>query len=87
MRTSDSDVAAARQKIVDARAGAASPFKLTRTPITSTIRVNVGGVDVPRSRMSGFDYDPAARSLVFCGTQYRPQLGQRVYISYRVWAG
>ena len=58
-----------------------------RTPITSTIKVNVNGVDVPRSRSNGFDYAPAAKTLIFYGSQYRPQTGQSVYISYRVWAG
>lgn len=80
-------VSAAINKLVDAIAGAASQFKLTRTPITSTIKVNVRGLDVPRSRTNGFDYDPASKSVVFYGMQYRPAIGDQVFISYRVWKG
>jgi hypothetical protein len=83
----DNEVAAAMDRIVDAVAGATSQFKLTRSPITSTIKVNVRGIDVPRSRNEGFDYDPASKSVVFYGTQFRPKLKDSVIISYRVWAG
>ena len=81
------DVDAAMNRIVDAVAGAASQYKLTRSPITHTIKVNVGGMDVPRSRNQGFDYDQASRSIIFYGGNYRPQIGQQVFISYRVWVG
>lgn len=83
----DADVQAAMNKLVDAIAGAASQFKLTRTPITSTIKVNIGGIDVPRSRSNGFDYDPVSKSVVFYGSQFRPDIGAQVFISYRVWTG
>jgi len=72
---------------VDAIAGAASQFILTRTPITSTIKVAVGGRLVPRSRLDGFDYDTVSRSIVFYGNTYRPKQGDQVFISYRVWVG
>ncbi len=78
---------AGMNRIVDAVAGAASQFKLLRSPITSTIKVNVRNTDVPRSRLDGFDYDPVSKAIVFYGSTYRPQIGDQVYISYRVWAG
>lgn len=81
------DIDAGMNRIVDAVAGAASQYKLLRSPITSTIKVNVRNTDVPRSRLDGFDYDPASKAIVFYGTNYRPQIGDQVYISYRVWAG
>ena len=80
-------VAAAMDQIATDLIGASSQYKLTRSPITSTIKVNVNGVDVPRSRSNGFDYDPVSKSVVFYGLQYNPQLGQQVIISYRVWVG
>jgi hypothetical protein len=83
----DNEVAAAMDRIVDAVAGATSQFKLTRSPITSTIKVNVRGMDVPRSRSEGFDYDPVSKSVVFYGTMYRPKMGDAVIVSYRVWQG
>ncbi len=81
------DIDAGMNRIVDAVAGAASQYKLLRSPITSTIKVNVRNTDVPRSRLDGFDYDPASKAIVFYGSNYRPQIGDQVYISYRVWAG
>jgi hypothetical protein len=76
--------------IVDAVTGAASQFQLRGAPISSTIQVGVTRAGptttiVPRSRTSGFDYDPASNSIFFRGTQYRPAAGDRVTISYRVW--
>ncbi len=83
----DAEVSAAMARIVDAVAGATSQFQLERSPITSTIKVRVRGMDVPRSRASGFDYDPASRSVVFFGSAFRPAMGDEVVISYRVWEG
>jgi hypothetical protein len=83
----EADVDAAMSRIVDAIAGAASQFALNRSPITSTIKVRVRGMDVPRSRAEGFDYDPASRSIIFFGARFRPMRGDEVVISYRVWEG
>ena len=83
----DADVAAAMTRIVAAVAGASSQYRLNRSPITSTIKLRVRGMDVPRSRSDGFDYDPASRSVVFFGSTYRPHAGDEVVISYRVWEG
>jgi hypothetical protein len=85
--TADDDITAAMSRLVDAIAGAASQFKLSRTPITSTIKVSVRNQVVPRSRQDGFDYDPASRTIVFYGNTYRPMAGDQVFISYRVWQG
>jgi hypothetical protein len=81
------EVDAAMSKIVDAVAGATSQFRLDRSPITSTIKVRVRGMDVPRSRADGFDYDAASRSVIFYGNTFRPQKGDEVVVSYRVWEG
>jgi hypothetical protein len=83
----EADVDAAMSRIVDTIAGAASQFRLNRSPITSTIKVRVRGMDVPRSRAEGFDYDPASRSIIFFGARFRPMRGDEVVISYRVWEG
>jgi hypothetical protein len=81
------EVTSAMLRIVDAVAGATSRYRLTRSPITSTLRVRVRGVEVPRSRSNGFDYDFAQRSIVFYGATYRPARGDEVVVSYRVWQG
>jgi hypothetical protein len=81
----DAEVAVAMNRIVDAIAGAASQFRLTSTPITSTLKVRVRGMDVPRSRANGFDYDSASNAIVFYGATLRPRMGDEVVISYRIW--
>ncbi|MBL8601374.1 MAG: hypothetical protein JNK72_05570 [Myxococcales bacterium] len=82
---SDAEVASAMTRIVEAVAGASSQFVLNQTPITSTLRVRVRGQDVPRSRINGFDYDATSRAIVFYGAQYRPNRGDEVVTSFRVW--
>jgi len=81
----DPEVDAAMTRIVEAIAGATSQYVLDRTPITSTIKVRVRGMDVPRSRADGFDYDSVFRAIVFYGETRRPRTGDEVVVSYRVW--
>ncbi len=84
-RATPEDVAAAMRRIVAAIIGASSPYRLERQPITSTIKVRLRGVEVPRSRAEGFDYDQAANAVVFFGPMHRPRMGDEVVISYRIW--
>lgn len=77
---------ALERMMIDA-VGRAGPVALPRSPISSTLQVNVRGKLVPRSRSNGFDYDPRAKTLVFYGTTYRPTAGDPVYVSYRAWSG
>ncbi|MBL8685434.1 MAG: hypothetical protein JNK05_40030 [Myxococcales bacterium] len=84
-RATDAEADAAMRRIVSAVVGAASPYRLTRPAITSTIKVRVRGMDVPRSRDNGFDYDSAANSIVFYGARFRPNMGDEVVVSYRLW--
>jgi hypothetical protein len=53
--------------------------------VTSTVRVRVDEVAVPRARSSGFDVDEAGRALVFRGNRFRPRAGQTVRAAYFVW--
>lgn len=82
---------AALQAIVDAVSAAASEYVLTGTPISSTIKVGITPSGstvttvVPRDKEQGFDYDPLSNSIYFRGTTFRPNQGDRVTISYRVW--
>jgi hypothetical protein len=84
----------ALQAIVDAVTGAASQYQLTGNPISSTIKVGVARVGVngngstdiiPRDKDNGFDYDPAANSIFFRGSAFRPNRDDVVIISYRLW--
>gem|GEM_PF-963956 len=65
--------------IIEETAGQSSGYRLTETPISSTLRVYQAGDDgvsevwVPRSRSDGFDYFPRNNSLAFFGS-YRPRL-------------
>lgn len=85
---------AALQAIVDAVTGAASQFQLTGNPISSTIKVGIirigqngngSTVIVDRDKDNGFDYDAVANSIFFRGTTFRPNRGDMVVISYRLW--
>lgn len=68
-------------------AGKTGPITLSRSPILSTLQVNVRGTAVPRSRSSGFDYDSRSKGIVFFGNTYRPAIGDQVYVSYQAWKG
>lgn len=81
----DAEVSSALSRIVDATAGAASEFLLTRPPVSSTLRVAVDQVLAPRSRADGFDWDQDARAIVFRGATYRPRRGQAVRAAYFLW--
>jgi hypothetical protein len=82
---SDAEVSAALSRIVDAVAGASSEFLVTVPPISASLRVRVDEVLTPRSRADGFDYDDAARTILFRGTTYRPRRGQAVRAAYFRW--
>lgn len=81
-------------QIITAVAGSASPYALSKPPISSTIRVatdanTVGACntnDVPRSRDNGWDYDGATGNIVFYGN-CRPIAGASasIAVSYRYW--
>lgn len=82
------------QAIVDAVTGAASQYQLRGAPISASLKLGIthvgaGGMTtttvVPRHRQNGFDYDPVSNAVFFHGTTYRPAVGDRVTISYRVW--
>ena len=78
------------QDIVTAVTGAASRFELPERPISATLKVVVtppgpcAPREIPRSRREGFDYDAANNTLFFRGAT-RPQIGDRLTVSYRVW--
>ncbi|HEY3546756.1 MAG TPA: adventurous gliding motility lipoprotein CglD [Propionicimonas sp.] len=86
-------IAAVVELIIEAAIGQASPFKLTKPPVSATIKVatdstTVGACnanDIPRSRVNGFDYDGANRALKFYGNCRPNQDGKRISVSYRYW--
>ncbi len=81
--------------IVDDAVGNVSPYVLSKDAIASTIKVAMepGATrgacavdDVPRSRVSGFDYDAERRTLVFFGAcRPDPARRSRIAVSYRSW--
>ncbi|HEV8323026.1 MAG TPA: hypothetical protein VG389_15535 [Myxococcota bacterium] len=65
-----------------------SDVELSQDPISMTLKVSFAGagmpaIDVPRSRLNGFDYDAASRKIIFAGIV--PQEGDELYVSYRLW--
>lgn len=90
-RVCDSNPGAVLTDIINAVSGAASQYVLEGTPISSTLKVGLTRANsttttvVPRSSSNGFNYDPAANTVFFQGSTYRPLIGDRVTISYRIF--
>ena len=77
------NLGASLQIMIDAITGAASPAVLQYVPISASLAVAIGGQQLQRSRVSGFDYAPASNSLVFLGIPINK--GTQVVASYRRW--
>lgn len=66
-------------------------FALPEPPIAPSLRVRVipGGtgtpIEVPRSRVDGYDLDRVANAVVIEGATYRPAVGDRVDVSFELW--
>lgn len=81
MRTNVADIARAAT-------GISSEYELSSIPASATIRVAKGpagqGVNIPRSRTNGFDYDAARNRIIFYGDA-RPMKGDEIVVGYRRW--
>jgi hypothetical protein len=92
-------IATAIRQILQASIAQASPYVLSKAPISASFKVAFDAVvttfgtcnkaDVPRSRVHGFDYDGTTNSIQFFGN-CRPtfdggNIGRRMAISYRYW--
>jgi len=90
-RTCDASPGTVLTDIVDAVSGAASQFVLAETPISASLKVGITRAGstmttvVPRSTTSGFAYDAAANTIFFRGAAFRPAIGDRITVSYRVY--
>lgn len=71
------------QLIIDSIAGNASAAVLEYVPMSASLAVAVGKNVQQRSRDTGFDYNPAANSLVFYNVTLNK--GDQVVASYRRW--
>ena len=69
------------QLIINSISATASPRTLKHVPISSTLTVEVQGLALPRSRVSGFMYNPAGNSLTFNKVLIKP--GHTVVAAYR----
>jgi hypothetical protein len=88
-------IATAIALIIDNAIGTASTYKLSKPPISATIKVATESSlvndatcnknDIPRSQVNGFDYDGPNRALKFYGDCRPAQNGKRVAVSYRYW--
>lgn len=65
-------------------AGAASRYRLPSAPVSSTMRVVVTGVEVPRDRTNGYEYFPSSQSIAFFGS-YRPSGTDAVLVHYETF--
>ena len=78
------DLGASLEAIVDDIVGGASPMVLEYVPITSSLAISMDGVEVPRSRVGGFDYYAPGNSLMFTNVKF--DKGSEVVCAYKRWA-
>ncbi len=86
--------------IIRAAVGSASPYVLSKAPISASFRVALQGPtvgacggqpaagpvpSVPRSRQDGFDYYPPTNAVLFYGACRPAQAGRDIAVSYRYW--
>ncbi len=77
-------------QIANASAGIASGLRLRGVPVAPTLQVIHGDsssgmtLDLDRSRLDGFDYDPIVNRIAFRGPN-PPETNDRVVIPYRRW--
>ncbi len=85
-KTDAAVLSAALTALISAAQGASSTFKLSRVPISSTLKLALGGTLVPRSAADGFDYDGPNNAIIFNvapGSSYAPKIGDTIAVSYR----
>ncbi|MFO0624675.1 MAG: hypothetical protein U0325_03595 [Polyangiales bacterium] len=83
--TTDADTQTSMSQIVDAIAAEVATVRLPAVPVSGVARVTVRGMDVPRSRVDGYDLDPVRRAVLFYGTRYRPAAGEAVRVTFPAW--
>ncbi|MBW2734798.1 MAG: VWA domain-containing protein [Deltaproteobacteria bacterium] len=76
----------ALNSLVSAAQGLSSTFILSRVPISSTLKLAIGGVEIPRGSDNGFDYDGPNNAIIFnipVTSPLFPKLGDTIFVSYR----
>ncbi len=64
--------------------GAATPYQLTKTPISSSLSVKVNGTPSTRSSTNGYLYDSVSNSIIFTGSSI-PPAGAAISVSYNLF--
>ena len=77
------DLSGGIKQIINSILTNSAQLKLQHSPISSSLRVAVNGVVVPRSLLKGFDYTLGSNSLRFVGTAVAK--GATVVASYSRW--
>jgi hypothetical protein len=77
------------QQLADQVAAKASSYSLTRIPISSTIKVYVNDVEIPRTTTppagtTGYKYISSENKIVFTGRL--PEVGAQIKIAYQSYA-
>jgi hypothetical protein len=77
----ESDFTQIMTTIAQKAGGAASTFKLSETPVPSSITVTDEGTTVPRTSSDGWTYNSSANSIVFNGNAI-PDGGDQIEVTY-----
>ena len=72
-------------RIMDDIIGVAASYPLSGYPIVPSIKVVVDGVDVPRSRSAGWDYNADQNAIVFYGYSSKFTEDSEIGVSYLMW--
>lgn len=78
------------RSILNSVIGAVSTLRLSKPPISATLKVVVGRADggaetIVRNPDTGFDYDGVANTLTLFGAAVPDAAGREVAVSYRYW--
>jgi hypothetical protein len=80
------------RRILNAVFGSVSPYRLSRPPISTSLKMAVerpavdgGFVVVPRSSTDGFDYNGATNTVALYGTFFPDAPDREIAVSYRYW--
>jgi hypothetical protein len=77
------------RSIMNAVIGAVSRYRLTKPPISASLKVVLqrdgGAVEIPRDPDTGYDYNGAANTVSLFGPSLPDAVGREMAVSYRYW--
>ncbi len=85
-KTDESVLSSALSALINSTQGASSTYRLSRVPVSSTIKLSLKGNVIQRAMEEGFDYSGPNNSIIFntaAGAANAPYVGDSIFVSYR----